>query len=177
MARRRSVVLSGGARRGTGWFGGVASGTSGSTEVISSSGSLLFGTAVQAGVDGLTLIRTRGVFNARLSVLSGANAGYFGAFGIGKTTLPAITAGVASVPTPLTEDTWDGWLYYSFFHCFGQSATLGDSDNEWIRLVVDSKAMRKIAVDEVFYAAVEVTEVGTCVLDMNMDSRMLFKLQ
>ena len=163
-------------RRLTAWSGGPASGTSGSVETISASGALLFGTASLAGEDGLTIVRIRGNFVARLSVVSGASAGFFGAFGIGKATAAAIAVGVTAVPTPITEDGWDGWIYHTYFQVFGQTATAGDSVQDSLRMAIDSKAMRKLPEDEGIFAAIEVTEVGTCTMEMNFDSRVLLKL-
>jgi len=173
---RRVVRVSRGARRKVGWSFGPSSGTNGSAQAISASGAVIFGTAAAAQNDGLTVVRLRGVFAARITASSGASAGFFGAIGIAKATAAAIAAGVASVPTPMTEGGWDGWLYHHFIHVFAQSATLGDSDQEVLRLIVDSKAMRKLSIDESLYGALEVTEVGTASMDVNFDSRVLTKL-
>ena len=61
------------------------------------------------------LIRTRGEFLIFLHSATALAHGYHGAFGIAKATTVAITAGAASVPTPITEENWDGWLYHRYF--------------------------------------------------------------
>ena len=165
---RRIVRSAPGARRKVGWSPGVASGANGSVQQIVSSSSVIFGTALAAQQDGLTVVRLRGVFVARLTTISGASAGFFGAIGIAKASSAAIAAGIASVPTPITEIGWDGWLYHTFIQLHGQTATAGDSVMDSVRIEVDSKAMRKLNNEESFYGAIEVTEVGTCVMDFNL---------
>ena len=41
--------------------------------------------------------------------------------------------------------------------------------------MIDSKAMRKFDADMTIYAVAEATEIGTAVLNMFLDTRMLFK--
>ena len=80
---------------------------------------------------------------------------------------------------PLTEQQWDGWLYWTPFSLHALTATIGEGVNApgaYQRIVVDSKAMRKIAVEEGFYAALEVTEIGVATMHGFFDSRMLFAL-
>ena len=106
--------------------------------------------------------------------------------GIGIATLAAVTAGVASVPTPITEAGWDGWLWHMFFQCRAagiiDGSAMGDTDAvnptaAAVRFEIDSKAMRKFEdTDLAIYAALEVSEVGTSTMVWSFDSRALFKL-
>ena len=133
----------------------------------------------------LTLVRTRGELLLYLTSASAQGGGFFGAFGIAKVSNPAFTAGIASVPTPVTEEDWDGWLYHRFFAV--QSGGIIDgsvsADQDYVtsvsgvlRLEVDSKAMRKLDANDVIFGALEVTEVGTASMNWAFNSRILFKL-
>ena len=153
---------------------GVGPGGTTSTQ-LSASGSALLGSAVTLAGSEITAMRTRGLFTAFISSTgAGDGDGYFGAVGIGKATAAAHTAGIASLPTPITEADWDGWMWHSFFHVFIPDLTFG-LDSQYQRIEIDSKAMRKFDQSEVLYAAVEVVEVGTVVLKVHLDTRMLFQ--
>jgi len=148
------------------------------------SSSQLAGVFVATLVDGLTLIRTRGDFLCYLRSAGAVGNGFHGAFGIAKATFPAISAGVASIPTPIMEEDWDGWLFHKYFTILApgpiavataaQEALQG-ATAQALRFEVDSKAMRKSDVNEAFYAVVEVIEIGVADMDWAFNSRMLFK--
>ena len=167
------------------WSGGPSTPGDGQPTPITGSVSVIGGTAIGPTVDSLTLIRTRGSFSCHLESATTQGDGFHGAIGIGKATLAAFTAGVASVPTPITEEAWDGWLYHRYFTINAggpiAAATAADQQNQVnnvtaaLRDEVDSKAMRKIDVDSVFYFAIEVIEFGTATMDFSFNSRMLFK--
>ncbi len=90
------------------------------------------------------------------------------------------------MPTPITEEAWDGWLYHRYFSitaggtiAAATAAQQGDQVNSTtaaLRLEIDSKAMRKIDVNEGMFAAVEVTEHGVATMEWLFNCRMLFKL-
>ena len=143
-------------------------------------GSFFLGQAVQATFDTLTLIRLRGEFSAFLNLATSSLDGYAGAFGIGIASFAAITAGIASVPTPITEESSENWLYHHYFSLkagfpFSAGADPGGNDNALTRFDVDSKAMRKIPTDLAIYAAIEVVEVGTASMQVQFNSRILVK--
>ena len=172
-------------RHRSSWEVGPETAGGGQPQTVIASGASLAGTAVQAAVDGLTLIRTRGELLLFLRLATAAGNGFHGAFGIAKATSAAIVAGAASVPTPITEEAWDGWLYHRYFSIMAagpiatataaQEALQNSATTSAVRIEVDSKAMRKWAVDEGLYAAIEVTEFGTATMDWTFNSRMLFK--
>lgn len=176
MSNRANVgsrLVSRSRRRRTGWD----EGTGGITILnLTASGSSFVGSAL-AQIDGETLVRTRGYWEAWILSATSANDSFTGAFGIGIASDAAITAGIASVPTPITEQGWEGWLYWSAFHVSAVVATeaVGPTVGLW-REVIDSKAMRKSESSMSHYAAIEVTEVGAASLNVVHDSRMLFKL-
>jgi len=153
------------------------------TEVAqSSAGSVFVGQALAIGVDGLTLARIRGRYQAFVTVAGGAvGDGMCGVFGIGLTTTAAVVAGIASVPTPITEQAWDKWLYWTPFQLFVMSVTLADGVNAGIAVIdleVDTKAMRKLTTEDTIYAAAEVAveEGAGTNIEHRFDSRALFFL-
>ena len=182
---RRSRFPSRSAHR-TSWEVGPETSGNGAPQSLSVSGSQLAGTAVAATVDGQTLVWTRGELLMFLTLATAAGDGYHGAFGIAKATQAAVTAGVASVPSPITEETWDGWLYHRYFSIFAggpmavataaQETLQHAATTAALRIEVDSKAMRKFDQNESLYAVVEVAEHGTAVLEWAFNCRMLFKL-
>ena len=138
-------------------------------------GSVIFAVGAQALSDGNTVIRTRGELLIGLSAATSAVDGYSGAVGICIVTENAFNAGIASIPTPITDIVWDGWLAYQSFASklygpdLGRTATVA-------RYQLDSKAMRKIKVTDVMVAVLEATEVGSSTLNMSLETRVLVKL-
>ena len=169
-------------RRLTAWIPGT-----GGTTVLTTTDSIaaFLGSAVQPTVEGLTIIRNRGELVLALCASSAIASGFRGAFGIGIATLAAVTAGIASVPTPITEADAENWLYHRFFTLTGCDAIAGGAalDEELVhpvtaslRIDVDSKAMRKFPSEMALYAAIEVVESGTCTMTADWNSRALVKL-
>ena len=144
---------------------------------MASSGSNFLGSAVQFSTAD-TVIRIRGRFDAFLVSYTSAGDGFQGAVGIGLATLAAVTAGAASVPTPITEQSFDGWLWHSYFGVHGALAAGSTStgDTHAFSLEIDSKVMRKVGDEVAIYAILEVVEIGTAVANFFLDSRMLVKL-
>jgi len=171
-------------KRLSSWEGSVASGTNGSGQTLASSAATLFGTSFLFTSD-VTIVRQRGEFLAFLESATATADGLFGAIGIAKASTAAVTAGAASVPTPITEESWDGWLYHRYFSLMapapiaGGAAADGDLSiptTAAVRIEVDSKAMRKIGNLESLYGAIELTLIGTASMRVFFNSRMLVKL-
>ena len=170
-----------GNRRQTSWEDGVGGGA---PTGLASSTTAFIGQALQAQLPGLTVIRQRGVFEAHLTLATSALDGFHGAFGIGIASLAAVTAGVASVPTPITEQNSDNWLYWLPFTLTSPVASGGAVSpldpivgiSAAIRVEVDTKAMRKFDTDLALYAIVEVVEIGTSSIDISYNGRTLVKL-
>ena len=74
--------------------------------------------------------------------------GFHGAFGVGLVTSAAAAAGVGSIPTPVTEQGWDGWILHQYFHVHRGAAAFGDNAGV-ARFILDSKAMRKASTEPV----------------------------
>ncbi len=173
-------------RRKTSWTVGSASGTGGTSIQLTGDSRSLGGIGVTPSLPALTVVRTRGEFMAYLEVTAGAGEGFRGAFGIAIANTSAFSAGAGSVHMPIDEEDWDGWFYHTYFSLLSPAAvTAAGTSKEWsgiagvssaLRHVVDSKAMRKIQVGEVVYAAVQVVEIGTSVMRWNFNSRTLLKL-
>ena len=164
-------------RRRKGWD--VGPGQLASQTSISASGSTILSSVLNLSQDGLTLVRARGELTLSLSAASAAGTGYSGAFGIGLTTVAATAVGVTAVPTPITEQDWDGWIFWESFSVKSITGTIADGVNASaviLRILIDSKAMRKLTDDSSLYGALEVQEGGTAVLESHFDSCMLFAL-
>ena len=110
-----------------------------------------------------------------LFLATNANDGFNYAFGIGKASLAAFTAGVASVPTPFTEAAYSGWLWHTMGFIGSPVAGAEGTTRDTLIISIDSKAMRKLEADEVLYLAGEFGEVGTATMIVKAATRMLFK--
>ena len=157
----------------------------GGNQLISTTGSVAALGGVVVLLDGITLVRTRGELNLVLLTAAAQGDGFHGAFGIAKSTNSATAIGITALQTPISDETWDGWLYHRYFSLrAGGIINQGVSADEdqvnsvaaALRIEVDSKAMRKARADDAFYAALQVTEVGTATMGWNFNSRGLFKL-
>ncbi len=158
-------------RRRTEWFAGVGSQAA---TALSGVGSTLLGNSIVTTFGEETLVRTRGLLSIVMKTAASVGEGFLGAVGIGIVSTAALTAGVASVPTPVTEVSWDGWLWHTFF---ALHESLGGGGEHVLQIPIDSKAMRKLETDMSFYAVVEVgVEIGTATADVFLDTRMLAKL-
>ena len=150
--------------------------------VVNSAVSIFLGSAIQAVTDGVTIIRIRGEFVWWLDLAMASNDGFAGAFGIGIASFAAVTAGAASVPTSITEESSENWLYHRYLSvkslvAFAAAAAQdGPSVASSVRFEVDTKAMRKLPSDLAIYAMLEVVEVGTAGSQIAFNSRSLIKL-
>ncbi len=170
-------------RRRTGWEPGPGQ-VAAQTE-ISTTIQTIMALGITSALDGSTIARIRGRYLAYLTSATAANNGYTGAFGIGVFTTAAFDAGAASVPGPVTEASWEGWLYWQPIHLLTASVVDGGaaSDRDQITgrtavldLVFDTKARRHFGSDKTVAAVVEVTEQGTAVMRHALQSRMLIYL-
>ena len=175
MARRSGFRQASRARKTRDWGNGPGGST---VTTLTASGKAILGSGIgPTNEQEITLARTRGILE--LVMTSGAAGdGWIGAMGIGKTTQQAFTVGgVTSLPGPITEVDWDGWLYHQFFSLHGPAAFASNGTGPFTRNIeVDSKAMRKLGGAELLFAIIEVTEEGASALEVWFDSRMLFLL-
>ena len=128
----------------------------------------------------LTLLRTRGVINYYLSTASAAHDGFSIASGIYMMTAEAFAVGATAVLDPIDDSNSDMWLWHSFADVNALTGTIADGVNAVgcvVRQVIDSKAMRKdFDSQRVLVGVTQVIERGTALMEMQADTRMLFKL-
>jgi len=142
---------------------------------ISTSSATILGSGALAVNDGQTILRTRGLLALTMLTAGSLGDGFFGAFGIGIVTEQAFSIGITAMPAPVAEADWDGWLYHTFVDV-RTGLNPGANASSFQKLMVDSKAMRKINQGETIFAALEVVEVGVATLDAHFDSRVLVAL-
>ena len=167
----------GGRRRQTSWVDGPNQVANNLSVAGASAWSIGTGTTE----DGTTIVRTRGFFTANLIGVTTIGDGYHDfSVGIGITTEEAFTVGgVTSLPSPLSDSNWDGWLFHQHVGNFlGSSVVaLGRSPMEAVRIEIDSKAMRKFEDGMVCFGAFELgTEIGTAIMQVAARTRLLVKL-
>ena len=165
------------ARRPFGW----EEGPGGTRFDLAASAVTILTSALAVFEDGLTLTRLRGSLTYAMQSFVNVEDRWTGAFGIGIATSAAVTAGAAAVPTPIAEQGWDGWLFWHAIYVEGTAdaevTAMGQQFLMGERIIVDSKAQRKLRADESIYAAVEIAAGGTPgPLVGFFDSRVLVKL-
>ncbi len=168
-------------RRKVSWDAGPG-GTSGLA--VATTTPVFLGSAVSlaTGVSLVTVVRIRGRFLIVLKTTAAAGTGFTGAVAIGKASLAAVTAGIASVPTPITEVFSDNWLWYSHFQCISGgiissgAATATPLSSGVVSLEIDSKAMRILKTEDALYAVVQLFEQGTATAEVFLDTRILGRL-
>lgn len=154
---------------------GVGPGASGLFQLTGTAAILVPG-AISTTVSELTVMRLRGLFDIFLEGPTSADGdGMFGAAGIGVIADTAFDAGIASLPDPLSEIGWDGWLWHSMFSVHQPDVTFGGSPAASQRIVIDSKAMRKFDTEKVLFAVVAAVETGTAVINMRLFTRGLYQ--
>ena len=183
MTHRRRSFLSSAPRRLTTWLGGPGS-LSSVQATITASGSTLASVTVSLAQERATLVRTRGRLRCYLKSAAAGNNGFVGAFGMAVANLAAVSAGVSSVPTPVTEQTYE-WIYWTPIQLLSagviDASAATDEDgitgnSGFFDIEIDSKAMRKITNEHACYGVIEVTEIGTATMQWMFGSRQLFKL-
>jgi len=134
---------------------------------------VLLATFTQTILEGLvpaTIVRVRGMVTI-VSDQSAAPESIGGAFGMVVVKQTAATAGVASVPSPITEIVEDGWFVYAPY-----LGTARDSTSNYdFRLDIDSKAMRKLQDGDAI-ALVGENGAGFSGVEISGILRLLFKL-
>ena len=169
--RRRIPFRSGGHRRKSDWAAFV-------DEIF-----VLGTTAVQLGATGFTttlgeetLARIHGELLVTLETGDAVGSGFHGAIGIGKVQDEAFQAGVGSVPDPITEVGWDGWLYHQFFMVIAQNATasaLVAGGGATFRATIDGKAMRRVDEEDTLIVVMNAVEAGTATGRLRIKTRAL----
>jgi len=161
-----------GSRRRTAWNlgprGTALSKTSAQTNVLS--------VGVEAGVEGITIVRLRGRFFVQLNAASAVDESFRWALGICVVTQNAAGIGATAIPEPVTDIGWDGWLFHSQGLLNSRDATPLIHSGLFQTYELDSKAMRKFKLTDVCVAVFQFLEVGACTISAGLESRMLVKL-
>jgi len=101
------------------------------------------------GIDKPTIVRTRGDISIVPAVLS-ADLEVVGAFGVGVVSAQAFAIGITAIPKPFDDANWDGWYVWQAINFVVEAGATVQSFSPADRIItVDSKAMRKIADNEV----------------------------
>ena len=172
MANR--VVVQRGRRRNTAWDD-----QSPTLAAVTANGSALLVIQTPGAVP-ITVVRIRGsimVVGDTSTVGQGESTAW--ALGIGVVPEATASAGVGSLPTPITDANWDGWMYhrYGFLiaeHLLGTGEVAGEL---FERVEIDCKAMRKLSTDQVLVTVFETLSLTTgFTVDVMHAFRLLTKL-
>jgi len=147
----------------------------GRVDGLAADGSSLFTTAFNVITGGITMVRLRGEIVIASSMTSGDSADL--AVGIGISTIEAVTAGVASLPSPIVDADWSGWMHHQFCSVSAITQSVTQQSQNY-RFEVDSKAQRKTPLGQTIFAVVEMdNEQGTGVtVDLICNCRLLLLL-
>jgi len=112
--------------------------------------------SASAFADAGTIVRIRGFIAVELDATA-VDEKLAVAVGIASVSTAAAAAGVVSLPTPFTEEAYP-WIWHSYFIVMsGAGASLGvDYAGLFHRIEVDSKAMRKVKLNESLVGVSEV---------------------
>ena len=168
------VVRTAGPRRKTFW---LSSADSVGTQGLAAGAVVLdqsFTEAQSSAFAPFTIVRTIGWFALRPDQ-NAADEDPFGAVGSMVVKGTALTAGIGSVPTPITEEADDGWFVYQAFIAgvmFGDSTGFADLTKVFH---FDSKAQRKVEDGDAIVWTVE-NASSSHGLEYALKFRMLIKL-
>ncbi len=172
VARRSGLVLRGGQqRRNTAW---VASVDSTALTALGAGLALLdqaFGNI--ATLRPFTVVRVRGLVFIDSDQTAALEA-QLGALGFLIAQDQAIAAGVASLPTPITEEGSDLWFVHQFF-ASATSLGNGNGNLRGTSVEFDSKAMRKVEEGDQVAVLIENADAATG-FSFWLKFRMLIKL-
>jgi len=148
------------------------------SETISADGEAVLGTGVLSTIPNVTIVRIRGYAQVLLTTAVAAQGGFNFAFGIGIVSADAFAIGVTAVPKPFTDADWPGWLWHhqGAIQSANGALAVGDPTDNPVRIPIDTKAMRKLRLNEVCFGIVEQGEVGSAIAQVKMGTRMLIKL-
>ncbi len=106
-----------------------------------------------------TIVRTRGYLSLRSDQSANSEAQAVN-YGNVVVTQQASAAGVASVPTPLTEANSDWYVYEQLTNSFIVSSAVGIDARGDVSKAFDSKAMRKVDTGDDVVSVAEVPATG-----------------
>ena len=125
------------------------------------------------GLTEMVARRIRGQVIAHMGGVSASTDSATAAWGIG--VLPGTpTPTSATIPGPLTEASWDGWLAHGFMQLFAPLIFTAPGSQSWQRTEIDSKGMRRLNVDDVMFVAFENSAASDPSVAYNIAFRQLF---
>ena len=172
LSRRSFRPTNAGSRRAVSWSAGPRG-----DQAVSANGAVLFPTTVEANIDDLTIVRTRGQLLVVMREGSSVNAVMNYAFGMCVVSQNAAGIGITAVPTPFTDIAWDGWFLHTQGVVHKMVAADTGSPDSIDRVNIDSKAMRKIHATDTIIAVIEFHgEQATADVQAFLESRIFSKL-
>jgi len=130
-------------------------------------------------VPAATLIRTRGNLLVYARESGVVDNPILVGVGLGITSAEAFAAGVGSNDVPL-DDIESSWFWYASctLYCDGTTSA-PDAGTRWLKVPIDSKAMRKMKSDDTIFLAAEgwqSTATSGTVVEVQAHYRHQFKL-
>ena len=123
-----------------------------------------------------TIIRIHGYLQLALTAADAALSGFNWAFGLGIVTSDAFAVGVTAVPNPFDDADWPGWMWHQQGSLISLTGTIGSSQDAIQGMPIDVKSSRKLRLNEIVFASLQVGEIGTATMQARFGSRMLSKL-
>jgi len=145
-------------------------------DTISTTSNVILGSGITPLIPQMTVVRLRGTIGIQLVTATAAEAGFNYALGIGICTADAFAIGVTATPTPFDDAEWPGWLWHHFGYIKAPQEVHDLNQVPLQQITIDSKAMRKLRLNEILYAAIECGEQGTAVIRVHCMTRVLVKL-
>ncbi len=122
-----------------------------------------------------TVVRVRGLLTVKSDQIANIEQGNIAA-GIAVVSDQAVAVGVTAMPTPVTESGSDLWMFHQFLTFgFVISSAVGIAAPGITQMVIDNKAMRKVAEGEDLVTLVE-NESTTAGCQFKLSTRVLIKL-
>ena len=150
-------------------WNGLSTGTS---AVALAGGAPAISSVVITGGPG-TLIRSRGEILASIDGPTDGDKIGIG-FGLIRGTEEQVAVGASAVPSPL-DDLDADWVWHGFILLQSQAVVATSAGQQFGRLTVDSKAMRKFRQGEVLILAIDsINMAGTPAIDVAFGFRILF---
>ncbi len=152
--------------------------SAGVTNTTVGGGALVLFASLNAGALALrpfTVVRTRITMSATSDQLAATELSQ-GVLALQVVTETAVAAGIASVPTGITEADADFFVYQPWINSIVSATSVGiiengGAGNSWI---IDSKAMRKVGTDDDIVTTVENRTAGG--INIALEGRILIKL-
>ncbi len=119
-----------------------------------------------------TVARVRGLFRVFPQVWT-ADLSYSGAFGLAIVSDEAFVAGAASIPRPHDDDDWGGWIVHGYYNGHVEASAVNAGSLVFEPYVVDSKAMRKVELNETL---VWMVEAQSGAVTIQLQARVLMML-